>query len=150
LAFEGSNYYSTVGIFKYTNMPTIMIENLNNNEINAPCSSLIGKYSYPIDDMAEKELEYKFDIYKNNILLESSGWCVHNVNATKDTYVIESNLFTDEYYTVSDLETMRPVKHSLPLRSTVQAGLDQSSGVLISKDRTTPTTTASSDTPMRS
>jgi hypothetical protein len=79
-----------------------------------PTSKLYGLYSSD-GDISEKEKEYRFDIYKDGELIESSGWCIHNVNNNNDIYFVETNLFTDAYYifkyrvkTINDLEISSP------------------------------------------
>ena len=116
LAFEGSNVYSTIGIFKYTELPSVSIDGLEAGKFNGPVSVLRGEYIAPSGDITEKEREYKFDIFSDNELIESSGWQVHNTNSVADVYTIEANLFTNKYYTISyTAKTVNDLEVSSPL-----------------------------------
>jgi hypothetical protein len=81
-------YYSTVGIMKFTAKPSVSISDFNNAITNLNVTEYIGVYRSP-DDVTEKAYEYKFDLYdRNDNLIESSGWTLHNSYA--DTSLIES------------------------------------------------------------
>ena len=87
LAYKGTDeiigYYSTVGVAKYTNKPTIIIDSLseeqNNTQvvINLNKQIFVGKYTN--EDVTEKVYSYRFDIYdQKNQLILSSGQILHN------------------------------------------------------------------------
>lgn len=96
LAYESNNligYYSTVGIFKYTALPSLTIwsgaEELRLDAKNTIGLTLYGHYANI--DTTEKVYSYCFNIYKDNELLDSSGELLHagvndSVNESIDSY----------------------------------------------------------------
>ena len=81
-------YYSTVGIMKFTAKPSVEISDFNSSITNLNVTEYIGVY-HNQNDVTEKAYEYKFDLYdRNDNLIESSGWTLHNSYA--DTSLIES------------------------------------------------------------
>lgn len=81
-------YYSTVGIMKFTAKPSVEISDFNSSITNLNVTEYIGVY-HNQNDVTEKAYEYKFDLYdKNDNLIESSGWILHN--SYEDTSLIES------------------------------------------------------------
>lgn len=81
---EGTGFFSSVAIFKYTSMPILEIQELDN------LYKYIGIYkqSNVDQDASEKVYSYKFDIYQDNILVATSGTLIHN--NTKDDAIDES------------------------------------------------------------
>jgi len=84
-------YYSTVGVFKYTEEPTLSV-NSNNVEFEIDkknyCGPLvIGKYEAPENDINEKVYSYCFNIYSDDSLLTSSGELLHNSSEDTDPKV---------------------------------------------------------------
>lgn len=81
---EGIGFFSSVAIFKYTSIPVLEIQELDN------LYKYIGIYKQTnVDqDASEKVYSYKFDIYQNNILIATSGTLIHN--NTKDDAIDES------------------------------------------------------------
>lgn len=75
-------YYSTVGVIKYTNTPTVEIANLNRNNINNNLYTYTGVYKQEglFADQTEKVYSYKFLIKDNkgNIMYEEEG--IHNTS----------------------------------------------------------------------
>ena len=87
---ETVGYYSTVRIFKYTEVPTLSIANLQNGIVNGTQPYYEGIYSN--DDATEKEYTYKFDIYKNDDLIYSTGELTHNAENDTDKFNIPVSL----------------------------------------------------------
>lgn len=121
LTFGEGNYFSTVGVFKYTAEPSITIEGMSSNSINSLTNSITGVYEMN-GDSTEKAEEYKFNLYLNGDLVESSGWRPHlienDVSSTKsyDTYIFEYDLSTDEIFNVEYLvRTINGLSVSSPL-----------------------------------
>lgn len=106
LAYQGKDevigYYSTVGVIRYTNAPTINISNLIEGVYNSTPDRYIGVYSN--QDIQEKVYSYRFIIYdENNNIYEDSGHKIHNHDY--DTY---RNRSTDEFYPKKSLNLSKP------------------------------------------
>lgn len=79
-------YYSTVGISKYTALPTVFINNFNKSMINTHVYEYSGVYQQDID-MTEKVYSYCFNVYDNlNNLVASSGELLHNSQNDEESY----------------------------------------------------------------
>ena len=78
-------YYSDIGIIKYTAKPLVYIEGLDKNQTNTHNYIYIGKYEQA-DDVTEKVYNYKFNIYCDNKLFETSNWLLHNSNLDENNY----------------------------------------------------------------
>lgn len=87
LAYKGIDetigYYSTVGVAKYTNKPTVIIDNLNEEQNNTQIVTNLNKQifvgKYTNEDITEKVYSYRFDVYdQKNQLVLSSGQLLHN------------------------------------------------------------------------
>lgn len=74
-------YFSTVGVFKYTSKPNISIE----------CSGLQYKGTFSTEDKTEKVMYYKFDVYYNNEIVETTDWQVHNESI--DIFIPETQVY---------------------------------------------------------
>ena len=83
-------YYSTVGIFKYTTMPNILIEGLERSKINPNIQIYQGVYES--EDATEKEYSYSFELYNGSEQIYSTGELVHNVNNPVDKFILPINL----------------------------------------------------------
>lgn len=107
-------YYSTVGIFKYTEEPTLAIT-VNGLEIT-------GTYNASEQDISEKVYSYYFEIYDQETekLLESSGVLLHN--SSLDT---ESNQSQDAYVCKSILNGSYNIKYSIITNNGLQASITQ-------------------------
>lgn len=97
LAFMEGNvvsYFSNTAVFKYTNEPQLTIE--------ADSQLLTGHYENT--DITEKVEYYKFDIYRDDKLIESTDWKVHDSSrdgeTTKsyDTYEIKDDMASGSVY----------------------------------------------------
>ena len=87
LAFKGLDgigFFSSVAIFKYTSMPILEIQELDN------LYQYMGIYKQTNadQDASEKIYSYKFDLYQNDTLIASSGTLIHN--NIKDDAIDES------------------------------------------------------------
>ncbi len=96
LAYQGQDemigYYSTVGVIRYTNAPTVNISNLVESVYNSAPERYIGVYGN--QDIQEKVYSYRFIIYdENNRIYEDSGIKIHNHD-----YDTEKNRSIDEFY----------------------------------------------------
>lgn len=111
LAFGDSansqGYFSTVGVFKYTAMPDVYIENMKEYEIGN-LYTYTGVYDQSGDgkDITEKEYSYQFDIYDNDTLFASSGLLLHDSttdtesNKSFNTWVLNQQLREGVIYTL--------------------------------------------------
>ena len=112
LAFGEGNYYSTVGVFKYTGTPIVSINEMDNSKINSITGSLVGQYSN--EDKTEKPYYYKFDIYEEGELIETSDWCVYA--SDNEPYVISTDLLESKYFAVRyTVRTVNDLVASSPL-----------------------------------
>lgn len=97
-------YYSTVGIIKFTAKPDVVISDFNIAGTNLNRTEYIGIYRNA-KDPGEKAYQYRFCLYdKNNELLETSGWKIHNsyedasLTESIDKYVLRYALMQNETY----------------------------------------------------
>ena len=103
-------------------MPKISIDGLEFNAINGTRNVLTGRYSQEDGDKNEKVESYKFDIYQDNTLIETSDWQIHNastdttVGQSFDTYALKQELNKNLYYlirysvrTINGLEVSSPI-----------------------------------------
>lgn len=120
---SGVIYYSTVGVFKYTEEPTISMPGLSETDsVSLVQKVLQGKYKN--GDLNEKVDSYKFDIFHESNLIETSGWLVHNRNldtesgSSMDSYEILSDLTDGRYYDVQySIITNNGLEQSSPLHT---------------------------------
>ena len=105
-----SDYYSSVGIFKYTSQPNVGIKDLNANQTNGVIGNLVGIYEN--DDTTEKPYYHKFDIYNETELVETSNWMVYvpDEQYTVTTDLLEPHNYSIRYTvrTVNDLVAHSP------------------------------------------
>ena len=100
LAYVGADddigYFSSVGVFKYTATPTLYISagdvRLKENAKNAHMTQYIGTFENNPADLNEKVYTYRFDVYSNGQIIDSSGDLLHN--SSQDT---EANQSHDSY-----------------------------------------------------
>lgn len=139
---EASDYYSTVGVFKYTTQPIVSIAGLDDTSMNGITSSLSGEYFNT--DMTEKPYYYKYDIYANGALVETSDWCIFS--SENEPYVFTTDFLEDGYYavrytirTVNDLVATSPLYHiiggahldpAIPANAIAYARADYETGVV--------------------
>ena len=102
-------YYSSVGVAKYTTIPTVYIENLLEKENNINQNVYIGVYSQEDinGDPSEKVYSYRFDIYDlQNNLYATSGEQLHNSfedvdgNFSRDQFVLRKGLLDNVIYKI--------------------------------------------------
>ena len=92
--------YSSVGVFKYTSEVTLEILELTSAEINELELPKLFTGVYSNDDATERIEYYKFDIYKEGLLIETSDWQIHGASVENtDSYSFVSPK-PDEYYSV--------------------------------------------------
>lgn len=87
---ETIGYYSTVGVVKYTTMPTIGIDGLKFGHINIHNYTYTGVYSQLNGDTTEKMYSYRFQVFNGQKdLIEDTGYILHNTS--KDDLVYEQH-----------------------------------------------------------
>ena len=92
-------YYSTVGVVKYTDRPSIIIDGLDTLKINNFNHSFVGTYTPGPDDPTEKEYSYRFVITDSaGTIVEDSGTRIHN--SDNDT---TANQSSDQWECLNDL-----------------------------------------------
>ena len=101
-------FYSTVATGKYTQQPTVEIQQYDIHKINYFSSVCTGVYVNP--DVTEKPYQFKFILSKDNNVIEDSDWQMHNfsiddiVNSVnyvyRDTYTFETDIEPQEKYKV--------------------------------------------------
>lgn len=97
-------YYSTVGVAKYTSMPTVTIDGLREDIINTHQNKYLGAYSQLNKDITERVYSFRFDLYDiNEKIVATSGEILHN--RSNDITNYESQ---DEWSYLKDLETNMP------------------------------------------
>jgi hypothetical protein len=98
-------HYSSVGVFKYTNKPTIEINGLTMGEIGN-LYTYIGTYEN--NDTTEKVYSYRFYVEETRTgeIIADSGVLIHNssldtaVNSSTDTWVLYEELAKNIIYTI--------------------------------------------------
>jgi hypothetical protein len=111
LAFveKGSNvigHYSTVGVFKYTNLPVISIDKLSDGETG---NLYTYTANYSNTDVTEKVYSYRFYVTQNivNTLIADSGVLLHNSSKdtepgqSSDTWTLNQQLTPGIQYTLT-------------------------------------------------
>lgn len=100
-------YYSTVGVFKYTEEPEVYIEGLADSQLHSDTRSYIGVYSQEGKDVTEKVYSYNFTIYdEQNKVLETSGEQLHNhenddkIYETADLFTMTKSLEENKIYSI--------------------------------------------------
>lgn len=100
-------YYSTVGIFKYTEEPDVSIKGLADSQLHSDSRTYIGIYNQYEKDITEKIYSYNFTIYdENGAVLETSGEQLHNHEnddlpyESIDTYSMVKTLEENKIYTI--------------------------------------------------
>lgn len=89
-------FYSDVGVIKYTGIPTISIEGLEDGINNSHLYSYIGKYEN--EDIDEKVYSYKFIVYKDEHIILEQDWQLHNASRDIDTFDLKQELKENELY----------------------------------------------------
>ena len=99
-------YYSDVTVGKFTDAPTVLIEDLDQT-INSAKYSYTG--SFETSDVSEKVYYYEFNIYDNEtgLLHDTSGRLIHNSNTdiergkSSDTWTSYKTLVNERQYSIS-------------------------------------------------
>ena len=104
-------YYSSVGVIKFTTMPTISIEGLDFEAVNMNENVFVGTYSQSRledgtnRDVSEKVYSYCFNIYdENGNLYDTSGEQLHNsfedenAYSSRDMFTIGKELIANKNY----------------------------------------------------
>lgn len=104
-------YYSTVGVSKYTTLPTISINDFDVNTINMHAQKYTGFYSQEGGDVTEKVSSYCFEIYNSlNEVVYTSGEKLHNSSNDVETY---------ESYDIYELNVDLPIDTSYRIRYSI-------------------------------
>lgn len=99
---SASIVWSTVGVFKYSTQPSVTIMGLDEKQTSYNTIGYVGEYNST--DTSEKVYRYKFDLYCEGALEETSQWQLHNAakdesaNRSTDNYTISLDLQDDKYY----------------------------------------------------
>ena len=127
--------YSTIGVVKYTDQPTINISNLIAGEINLHQYEYYGQYIPSQYDLTEKEYAYQFDIYNyNNDLYYSTGKLIHNasIEDSQDyfefTDILEEGKIYFIQYTIWTLNKLKVQsrKYRITRRESIDSQVDMS------------------------
>lgn len=104
-------YYSTVGIVKYTAMPTVDIEELKNTDSKQHVYQYTGKYTQK-EDTSEKVYSYCFNLYnEESELVATSGTLLHDSTTdvdktySTDVWVARKNLDANVSYSIEYIVT---------------------------------------------
>lgn len=93
--------WSNVMAIKPITMPDIKILKMNDSDILTDLSPLFQGICTIAAKNRETVDKYKFDLYQNDKLLETSNWLIHNSGTnTLDSYRFKTRLISDEGYTV--------------------------------------------------
>lgn len=103
---DGLGYYSTVGIIKYTAMPTVDIEELKDTNSKQHVYQYTGKYTQE-KDTSEKVYSYCFNLYnEESELVATSGTLLHDSSTdvdktySTDIWVARKNLDANVSYSI--------------------------------------------------
>ena len=122
-------YFSTPAVFKYTEEPKLSIRNLKINCINQGRLYFEGEFTSS-SDAAEKLKEYKFNVYVNDQLYDSTDWQFVTFN-TKIEYSMQKYLNDDTIYYI---ECVGKTTNNLTIKSNkyqVQKGNTSFSGNIV-------------------
>lgn len=104
---DNYGYYSTVGIFKYTEEPNVYIDGLEGSQLYSDIRTYIGVYSQEGKDITEKVYSYNFTVYDEyGKILETSGEQLHNhenddeVYKSTDSFTMIKSLEENKIYTI--------------------------------------------------
>lgn len=104
---DNYGYYSTVGIFKYTEEPNVYIDGLEGSQLYSDTRTYIGVYSQEGKDITEKVYSYNFTVYDEyGKILETSGEQLHNhenddeVYKSTDSFTMIKSLEENKIYTI--------------------------------------------------
>ena len=102
-----TGYYSSVGIIKYTTMPSISIVGLDNKN-NPHIYEYTGQYSQKYKDSSEKVYQYRFTITDlSGKIIEDTGYLLHNssydteYHTSKDTFLFNQDLEIGKKYLIN-------------------------------------------------
>lgn len=100
-------YFSTVGVFKYSAVPSLYIEGIGEAEIgNLYTYTGVYDQTGPDQDPTEKEYSYQFDVLYNGHMIASSGQQLHDarndevVGKSSNTWVLNQQLQEGLIYTL--------------------------------------------------
>lgn len=113
-------YYSSVGITKFSSLPVMSIDGLEEGQFNNHIYNYVGKYSqYDGEywDTTEKVYNYKFIITNNDdSIICDTGWLLHD--SSKDENYYESE---DSFAYVDDLEEGGKIQYLVETNSGIVA-----------------------------
>lgn len=104
---EVVGYYSSVGVFKYTDSPQLTIWSDNETQLSLTSKNTVGTTlygHYQNTDAAEKVYSYIFNIYKDDVLLHTSGELLHKSENDSTNESIDSFTFN---YIMDDLSVYK-------------------------------------------
>lgn len=102
LAWDNDTIYSTIGIFRYTSTPSVVINELNSYGVSEHLERYYATYTN--DDAGEKPYKYRFLLLKNSEIIESSGLQECNINESGILeYCFNTNLLDNQLYIVQCL-----------------------------------------------
>lgn len=112
---ENVGFYSSIGVVKFTAIPSISIKGLNASSINLHSYDYVGEYEPNEKDILEKEITFKFDVYDNEgKLYYTSGKKVHNY-LTEDIFELTDTLNKkDVFYLKYTIWTVNGLEFSTP------------------------------------
>lgn len=102
---ENVGYYSTVGVVKYTTLPTVIIDRMNSGVINSHNYYYTGVYSQErteeyARDTSEKLYSSRFVVYDSSgNIVDDTGERLHNTSSDTKSYEA-----IEEYYLARDLD----------------------------------------------
>ena len=143
-----TGYYSTLGIVKYTTVPSLGIIDLDTTEINNAVQKYVGFYSQQGKDITEKVYQYRFSVYKQDSKtpVYVQDWQLHDSSTddngyeSTDTveleYSLESNVIYDIQYSVittNELE-VQSVKYPIVRADIVSPDYDMRPVVTLNYD----------------
>lgn len=126
LAYIGTDgvvgYYSTVGVAKYTTMPSISVDGLKFGRINSHNYFYTGVYSQKKGDTTEKLYSTRFRLYDSNKnVIQDTGDVLHNTSTDDLSYEshtefsVPQDLEIDKtYYIKFSIKTVNGLERSTP------------------------------------
>lgn len=126
LAYIGTDgvvgYYSTVGVAKYTTMPSISVDGLQFGRINSHNYFYTGVYSQKNGDTTEKLYSARFRLYDSNKnVIQDTGDVLHNTSTDDFSYEshtafsVPQDLEIDKtYYIKFSIKTVNGLERSTP------------------------------------
>ena len=140
-------YYSSIGVIKFTTLPTLFIDGISETEINNHQYHYIGVYQQNRNnnqDSTEKVYSSRFILKdSNNNIIKDTGYILHNTSEDDKSYESREIFFYGKdlkenvtYYLTYSVKTMNGLEYSSPQYRIIQSQFlsTETDGISLSAD----------------